>query len=86
MTAYALHRHAQRLVRQELRRRRAPLAGLPPDRREAVEELVALTVAAAAEGMLAHAREDPFVAAAFESIYGVRAAPTALSSVPARAD
>jgi hypothetical protein len=83
MTASAFRRHAQDVLQRELRRRRDPLAGLPAERRPAVEESIAKAVAASVEGVLDHARDDPLVAAALESVYGTR---SVLTPAPARPD
>jgi hypothetical protein len=76
MTATAFRRHAQAVLRDELRRQRGALARLPADRRADVEELIARDVAACVERVLEHARGDPLVAAALESVYGSRSIPT----------
>jgi hypothetical protein len=64
MTAGALHLHAQALLRDELKRRRGLLGRLPADRRVAVEQLAARTVAAAVDALLEQARRDARIAAA----------------------
>ena len=83
MTAHTLRRHARRLLGQELQRRRGALARLPDERRAEVEQLVARAVTAMVDGVLQHARDDPLVAAALESVYGDR---SALSRPPAVTD
>jgi hypothetical protein len=83
MTASTFRRHAQDVLRQELRRRRGALARLPAERREVVQELAEQTIAACVEGVLEHAREDPLVAAALDSAYGRR---PLLAPIPAAPD
>jgi hypothetical protein len=66
----ALRRHADEVLRRELWRHRGVLVRLTPERRDAVEKLAVRTVAAAVEGIVEHARDDPRIAAALESVYG----------------
>jgi hypothetical protein len=78
----AFRRHAEDVLRRELRRHRGELARLPSERRVAVEELAARTVAAAVDGVLEHARDDPVVTAALDSVYGVPAVLTPAPGTP----
>jgi hypothetical protein len=82
MTASALRRHADEVLREELQRRRGPIARLPAERRAAVGESVAQAVAASVDGILDHASADPLVAAALESVYVSRSHMTPVGVAP----
>jgi len=66
----AFHRHAEIVVGQELVRARRRLAGLPPNRRGEVEELVLRVASELVDGVLDQARQDPILGQALRSIYG----------------
>ena len=70
MNTEAFHRHAEIVVGQELVRARRRLAGLPPNRRGEVEELVLRVASELVDGVLDQARQDPILGQALTSIYG----------------
>ena len=65
----ALHRHAQAVLEHELFRARKRLAGLPEERRSALEETTARVVAAVVDSILDESRREPAIALALASIY-----------------
>ena len=82
MPASAVRLHAQDVLRHERRRRHGALARLPVERRAAVDALVEQVVAAVVEGILDHARSDPLVAAALDSVYGSRPVAAPVRAAP----
>jgi len=70
----ALRDHAEAILDHELRRAHKSLAGLPEERRSALEEEAARVVAAVVGSMIQEARREPSLARALASIYGTEAA------------
>jgi Glutamyl-tRNAGlu reductase, dimerisation domain len=70
MRRSALRRHANAVLRHELRRARARLAALPGEGRCSVEEVTSQVTDALVEALLEQARREPALAQALVSIYG----------------
>jgi hypothetical protein len=68
-SAHAFHRHAQAVLDHELRRARGRLSVLPPAHRLAVEQASARVASALVDGVLEHARKEPWLAQALVTIY-----------------
>jgi hypothetical protein len=66
----AFHDHAQAVLEHELLRARKQLAGLPEERRSALEETTARVVAAMVDSLLEVSRREPALGRALGSIYG----------------
>jgi hypothetical protein len=66
----ALRDHAEAILDHELRRARKSLAGLPEERRSALEEEAGRVIAAVVDSMIEEARGEPSLARALASIYG----------------
>lgn len=69
----ALREHAAAILEHELRRAHKSLAGLPEERRSALEEEAARVIAAVADSMIQEARREPSLARVLASIYGTEA-------------
>jgi hypothetical protein len=74
-SARAFRRHAETVVDLELRRARGRLGRLPLERRRAVEELSVRVAVAVVDGVLEQARDEPSLAQALLSIYGLEPGP-----------
>ena len=61
---------ARHVILEKVRRARRRLAGLPPNRRGEVEELVLRVASELVDGVLDQARQDPILGEALRSIYG----------------
>ena len=70
----SLRNHAEAILDHEFRRANKSLAGLPEERRSALEEEAARVVAAVVDSMIQEARREPSLARALASIYGTEAA------------
>jgi glutamyl-tRNA reductase len=70
----ALRDHAEAILEHELRRAHKSLAGLPEERRAALEAEAARVVTALVDAIIQEARREPSVARALASIYGTEAA------------
>ena len=70
----AFHGHAQDVLEHELRRARKQLAGLPEERRPAVEEVTVRVVTAVVNSVIEESRREPALARALASIYGAEPA------------
>jgi hypothetical protein len=70
MKRSALHRHANAVLRHELRRARGRLAALPAEGRCSVEEVSSQVTGALVEALLDQARREPALAQALVTIYG----------------
>jgi hypothetical protein len=70
----AFRDHAEAILEHELRRAHKSLAGLPEERRSALEEEAARVIAAVVDTMIQEARREPSLARALASIYGTEPA------------
>ena len=70
----ALRDHAEAILEHELRRAHKSLAGLPEERRSALEAEAARVVTALVDAIIQEARREPSVARALASIYGTEVA------------
>jgi glutamyl-tRNA reductase len=69
----ALRDHAEAILEHELRRAHKSLAGLPEERRSALEAEAARVVTAVVDSIIQEARREPSLARALASIYGTEA-------------